>query len=270
MAEVTVQNGAKLGTLAERINAEHLAYEASVRAALGRLESALDHAMDAGDLLLEAKEECGHGTWIPWLKANCKTLSVRRTQEYMYLAERREYLEKVKARGSAFSSIGSALEFLRLEAKIAAGHRPEGLPVAPGPSVPGVMTTELPIEAKSRRAKERAEQRLTRKAEFALRTGNLDPPGDLTNEEAQQWLGAVYRAQHVREANLPNVLDIVGHQLHILSSHADPEATGRYLTEQRVGYEEAEKRAEQLAELHEGAAWLQRVLEEAERMQGGE
>jgi hypothetical protein len=109
-----------------------------------------------------------------------------------------------------------------------------------------------------------AEAKLLRKAEFALRTGNLDPPGDLTNEESKGWQGALIKAQHVREANLPNVLDIVSHQLGILSSHADPEATRRYLTEQRVGHEEAEERADVLAELREGIAWLQRVLEEAE------
>src|SRR5215203_5866434 len=159
MSEVAVQNGsgqaAKLKELAACIKAEHRAYNTAIKAALGQLDAALWHALDAGDLLLQAKAEHKHGTWEDWLKANFKG-SARRAQEYMFLARGRAELEEVKARGSAFSSIGQALEFLRMVSREASGARPEGQTVAPGPSVPGVFTSELPIEAKARRAKERA------------------------------------------------------------------------------------------------------------------
>jgi hypothetical protein len=70
VVEVAVQNGAKLGTLAERINEEHEAYETGIKTALGHFEAALEHALDAGDLLLQAKAEHEHGNWVPWLEAN--------------------------------------------------------------------------------------------------------------------------------------------------------------------------------------------------------
>src|SRR5215204_4827824 len=79
---------AKLEELAERINEHHRAYETAVKAVLSQLSAAIDHAMDVGDLLIEAKAECAHGTWEDWLRANCK-VSVRRAQEFVYLAERR-------------------------------------------------------------------------------------------------------------------------------------------------------------------------------------
>jgi len=45
-----------LADLAERINAEHHAAEQA-------LNAGLQHAMRAGELLLQAKAACPHGTW---------------------------------------------------------------------------------------------------------------------------------------------------------------------------------------------------------------
>jgi hypothetical protein len=265
MAEVVQLH--EVDTLADRINAEHGAYEAGIKAALGQIEDALDHAVAAGDLLLQAKAECKHGNWTPWLGEHFKG-SVRRAQEYMYLAERREHLEEVKSAGTAFSSISDAFEYLRLVTREAKGVRPVDQPTIPGPSVPGVFTSELPIETKARRVNARAEQKLLRKAEHAIRIGNHSRPADLTAWERKNWWAALHKALDARTENLPNVLDNLAHQLNILTRHVDPDQVAAYLTEQRVGYEEAEGRADQLAELRDGAAWLDQVLQAAEQAQG--
>ena len=47
------------------------------------------HAIEAGALLLEAKEQLKHGQWLPWLKDHC-TISERTAQLYMRTAP---YLE---------------------------------------------------------------------------------------------------------------------------------------------------------------------------------
>jgi hypothetical protein len=61
--------------LAARINEEHAL-------ALKSAESAIDHAIEAGRLLLRAREQIGRGAWLQWLSSNC-TLTVRMSQRYM-------------------------------------------------------------------------------------------------------------------------------------------------------------------------------------------
>jgi hypothetical protein len=73
-----------------------------------------------------------------------------------------------------------------------------------------------------------------------------------------------------REAHLSTLLDVLAHQLHILSHHADPEKVGRYLAVPTNNREVNEDRAAMLEELRDALPWLQRVLEAAERMQGSE
>ena len=58
----TTQQGT-LADLAIQINSEH-------RQAEEALNTSLQHALRAGQLLLEAKGLCSHGTWLPWLKEN--------------------------------------------------------------------------------------------------------------------------------------------------------------------------------------------------------
>jgi hypothetical protein len=84
----------QLDTLAERIKAEHLACDAAMSDALG-------HALDAGDLLIEAKAQVGWGDWEEWVVANCG-VSVRRAQEYMQLARGRDKLGRQKRRAPRF------------------------------------------------------------------------------------------------------------------------------------------------------------------------
>jgi hypothetical protein len=77
----------KLDKLARLIQQRHKAVAAS-------LEEAVSNAIAAGELLLEAKTQVGHGEWLPWLAENCD-ISERTAQAYMRLA--RAPLEKRNA-----------------------------------------------------------------------------------------------------------------------------------------------------------------------------
>jgi hypothetical protein len=93
-----------LDGLAKRINEEHHRCEGAVNAAL-------EHAMNAGDLLLEAKGSAPHGTWQGWL-ANHFDGSVRTAQAYMRVASRRDEVEAAKTQSSAPLSLDGALRAL--------------------------------------------------------------------------------------------------------------------------------------------------------------
>jgi hypothetical protein len=237
----------KLGTLAEHINAEH-------RACGLALNSALEHALAAGDLLLQAKAECNPRTWLAWLEANFEG-KPRTAQVYMQLAKRRDLVERAKAQSSAYLSIAGALRGLA--------------PQAFGPEpVPGTVPLPPDQEAEER-AKERETLRLLPLAEYALRTGNwMEPEGVKASPGA--WGRALDRATEVRRQSIRNVVDVLAHELDILVDVAAPEAVGRYLAERPNDPDEAEARSSMLAELREGMAWLQRVLEEAEAARGRE
>jgi Protein of unknown function (DUF3102) len=93
----------KLTELAERINAEHRACETAVN-------SALTHAMNAGELLSEAKASLPHGEFGPWLKENFAG-SDRTARAYMRVYAHREELE-AKRQSSATLSLDGALRAL--------------------------------------------------------------------------------------------------------------------------------------------------------------
>lgn len=70
--------------LVSRINERHTACENAVK-------SALMIAIEAGELLVQARDLTAHGQWIKWLKANFR--GTRRTANlYMTLYERRDEL----------------------------------------------------------------------------------------------------------------------------------------------------------------------------------
>ncbi len=75
----------KMNDLAAQINAEH-------ERALSAVRTSLTHAKNAGELLIRAKQQCGHGKWLPWLAANVR-VSIRVAQNYMSVAERWTELE---------------------------------------------------------------------------------------------------------------------------------------------------------------------------------
>jgi hypothetical protein len=94
----------RLDTLAGRINAEHHACETAANAAL-------EHALAAGDLLLEAKSACPHGAWQAWLE-NSFAGSVRTAQAYMRVAAHRDEVEAAKTQSSAPLSLAGVLKAL--------------------------------------------------------------------------------------------------------------------------------------------------------------
>jgi hypothetical protein len=49
------------------------------------LMKAVEHAIAAGELLIEAKKQVRHGEWLPWLDENVE-ISERTAQAYMKLA----------------------------------------------------------------------------------------------------------------------------------------------------------------------------------------
>src|SRR5258706_12910135 len=67
-----------LADLAERVN---IALQASHSAET----LAIDKAMEAGSLLVEAKASCRHGDWLPFLKR--ANVPERKAQRYMKLAK---------------------------------------------------------------------------------------------------------------------------------------------------------------------------------------
>jgi DUF3102 family protein len=85
----TVTQSNSLTDLAARINAEHVAAEQAY-------QSGVEHALQCGDLLLEAKSLLPHGQWLPWLESNC-SVSSRSARLYMQLAGNRQALEAKSA-----------------------------------------------------------------------------------------------------------------------------------------------------------------------------
>jgi Protein of unknown function (DUF3102) len=73
-----VDRSNSLADLAARIKAEHDAVGHA-------LKRGLEHAIAAGRLLIEAKEQLAHGQWLPWLRDHCQ-VSERMAQRYMLLA----------------------------------------------------------------------------------------------------------------------------------------------------------------------------------------
>jgi hypothetical protein len=81
--DLTLSNS--LTDLAARIQTWHQAVEAA-------LKDSVHHAIEAGDLLIEAKAQLKHGQWRAWLHEHCK-VTERTAQRYMRLARNRLAIE---------------------------------------------------------------------------------------------------------------------------------------------------------------------------------
>jgi hypothetical protein len=75
-----------LADLAARIRSEHEAHTVAMR-------RSLEHAMAAGELLIEAKAQLKHGQWGPWLAEHCG-MPDRTARLYMRLARNRPIIEQ--------------------------------------------------------------------------------------------------------------------------------------------------------------------------------
>jgi hypothetical protein len=83
-----VEQSNSLAVLAGRIKAEHEAVHAA-------LKDSVQHAIDAGDLLIEAKQQLGkHGQWLKWLSEHCG-VTERTAQRYMRLARHKAKYDTV-------------------------------------------------------------------------------------------------------------------------------------------------------------------------------
>jgi hypothetical protein len=70
---------------------------------------AVNHALNAGRLLTEAKEQCPHGQWLSWIENNFEG-SARTAQGYMRLFEHRDVLANTQR--VALLSVREALKML--------------------------------------------------------------------------------------------------------------------------------------------------------------
>jgi hypothetical protein len=89
-----------LADLASRIKAAHHA-----------VGQAMAHAIEAGQLLIEAKKRIPHGNWLSWLEAFCD-MSERTAQAYMRVARQLRQLDGADPQRAADLSIRTALKRL--------------------------------------------------------------------------------------------------------------------------------------------------------------
>lgn len=118
----------QLANLAQRIQAEHQAVIAAVR-------STAEHAMAAGDLLIEAKAKVNHGGWQLWLKEHC-AFSERTAQLYMRLAGNRTAIES-KAQRVADLTLREAIKV------ISAPSRPQSPPSSTAQTIAASPTRKV-------------------------------------------------------------------------------------------------------------------------------
>jgi hypothetical protein len=100
-----------LSKLARIIRAEHIAVGEASANARAASANALGHGMAAGDALIAVRSQLRRGTWLTWLKENCRHVSRSTALLYIQLAEHRADLDAhFQCVGN--SSIGAARRFL--------------------------------------------------------------------------------------------------------------------------------------------------------------
>jgi len=93
--DVSAAGGLTLPELAAKINIAHQQCETAVNAGL-------QHALEAGRLLVKAKETCGHGAFSAWLVDNFHG-SLRTARAYMLVANRWPTLDSKWQRAATLS-----------------------------------------------------------------------------------------------------------------------------------------------------------------------
>jgi hypothetical protein len=134
---------------AEKRSLEELAREikAELEGIATGARTTFEHAMRAGELLLQAKEQEHHGKWLKWLRENCN-LSERTAQKYMRIATHRADFE-ANPPFAADLGVEGALSVLRswviADSKDEDDESAAGLPVASAetrssPTAPAAQT----------------------------------------------------------------------------------------------------------------------------------
>jgi Protein of unknown function (DUF3102) len=90
--------------LAAQIEHEH-------QAARSAAEMVVAHAVECGELLIEAKAGLAHAEWLPWLE-EYTTVSARQAQVYMRLARHRAEIEAANAQRDSHLPIRDAIALL--------------------------------------------------------------------------------------------------------------------------------------------------------------
>lgn len=101
--EIQTDHSNSLAELAARINAEHTEV-------VHGLKAGIEHGIQAGVLLIEAKQQLKHGHWLLWLEKHC-LISERTAQLYMRLAKYRVEIE-FKSETVADLTLRSALALI--------------------------------------------------------------------------------------------------------------------------------------------------------------
>ena len=86
-------------------------------------EKAITHGLEAGKLLLQAKDDCDHGGWLPFLKS--LNLNSRTAQRYMRLAKNEDAL---KSDSVSHLNMTQSLELL-------SSKHPDSVNIEGGPSL---------------------------------------------------------------------------------------------------------------------------------------
>jgi hypothetical protein len=107
---IDIAQSNSLTDLAVRIKAEH-------QATSDALKTSVEHAIKAGELLLEAKEQLKHGQWLPWLLNHCE-ISERSAQLYMRIAKNRETIEAEIRNGVADLTLNQAAALLVMTSEV--------------------------------------------------------------------------------------------------------------------------------------------------------
>jgi hypothetical protein len=105
-SDVAVAASNSLADLAARIRAEHESISTA-------LKDSVRHAISAGELLIEAKAQLGHGQWLPWLKDHCE-IADRTARLYMRVAKNRAEIEIQIGNGVADLSLNETAALLML------------------------------------------------------------------------------------------------------------------------------------------------------------
>jgi Protein of unknown function (DUF3102) len=100
-AEGRAMSALALPDLAQAIDREHAA-------AIGSARCAIEHAVECGRLLIQAKAQVAHGEWLPWIEANT-TVHPRTAQVYMRLARELPKLSEANANRVAHLTIREAI-----------------------------------------------------------------------------------------------------------------------------------------------------------------
>ena len=189
--------------LTVRINAEH---EACWRAA----GDALTHALNAGELLTQAKAQCQHGQWSQWLADNFSG-SDRTARAYMRIASHREEIES-KRQTTADLTLERALHYIaprqQKEPDTAAQLQSQERIIEDG-MASSVLAFDDLVQAAEAFGKSPEEAYKTYYAECEDADGEL-PAFDEYRQEVEQWRSSPWfddAVRRVQAEKLPTIPD---------------------------------------------------------------